>query len=315
MKQKSLTLLLIITILALSMIGCEKKVKFDTGDTELDSALEELWQYEIEDYNSNNQSSEVSESNKKELEILESFVITKKETSTLNGEVIDEPDSYYLVLKVENNDLLDDYKYYNIIVTAEKDGSSKEFDKNHFRYVTTLAEDLNIISRLDKNERYIAFNIDWNEYSYYSLNINNTIKNTSTDYKISNMQNISYEDMVTKCYDDIFNSVTNKTVIINEVEISCSEAAIIDGKLKSKIQFENKGSIPTDDQKLYKIRFLTEDNKDYNFLRGINIPQILPNEKYEYVIDIKNDSISKSFILQIYSDIDNLEDISYLKTN
>lgn len=65
MKQKSLTLLLIITILALSMIGCEKKVKFDTGDTELDSALEELWQYEIEDYNSNNQSSEVSESNKK----------------------------------------------------------------------------------------------------------------------------------------------------------------------------------------------------------------------------------------------------------
>lgn len=246
---------------------------------------------------------------------MESFVITKKETSTLNGEVIDEPDSYYLVLKVENNDLLDDYKYYNIIVTAEKDGSSKEFDKNHFRYVTTLAEDLNIISRLDKNERYIAFNIDWNEYSYYSLNINNTIKNTSTDYKISNMQNISYEDMVTKCYDDIFNSVTNKTVIINEVEISCSEAAIIDGKLKSKIQFENKGSIPTDDQKLYKIRFLTEDNKDYNFLRGINIPQILPNEKYEYVIDIKNDSISKSFILQIYSDIDNLEDISYLKTN
>ena len=259
--NKKILLTLLSGIIALSMIGCEKKVA-STGDPDLDAAIKEVHDAFEESAN--------EESSNMESESLDSNDTTKIDIQ--KSYLVNRDDENYMIIYFSQKIPFDDST--EITITGVNSGSKKElYNVNIDRLVLQPFGKNNLYLPLfaSPTDNVLAFKVDWDGYQQYLLSIKQYQIVLGQPNKLLNESNyftddtrfvkMSYEDFLNEHTKNLFDSLDyTKTFKNGDIKFEYLGSTFSEEGYKVDFAVTNEGNVPSDRYRLL-CNLLTKDGQ------------------------------------------------------
>lgn len=311
--NKKILLTLLSGIIALSMIGCEKKVT-STGDPDLDAAIKEVHdavEESAKEESSNMESESLNSNDDTKIDIKKSYLVNKNDTN------------YMVVYFSKEIPFASTPDIKDITITGVNSGTKKELYKDNIgRFLLRpFGENhLDLPFFSNPTDNVLAFKVDWDGYEEYLLSIQqikgmigqpNKLLNEST-YSIDETRfvKMSYDDFINEIINNLFDSLDNTKAFQHEdIKLEYLDLVFSGDEYLVNFAVTNEGNVPSDEYSL-SCSILTEDGQYLGLGNNIggylDLEAINPGETTN--VSGKSGSISKDkfdlatgsqFILQI----------------
>lgn len=297
--NKKILLTLLSGIIALSMVGCEKKVK-TTGDPDLDAAIKEVHDA-------------FEESAKEEPDNIESESLDSNDTTKIDIQksyLVNRDDTNYMVIYFSQEIPFD--KSTEIAITGVNSGTKKELHNAYFNNLLLKPFGLNELDLpffASNTDKVLTFKVDWDGYEQYLLSIQDS------NYVIydTDFVKISYDDFIAESTKNLFDSLDyTKTFQYEDIKFEYLDLVFSEKEYTVDFAVTNEGNVPSDYYRLL-CNILTKDGQCQTVIAGsgsdIQIDAINPGEKIDVSFKSRNtisNDISKfkvvpgdDFILQV----------------
>lgn len=289
--NKKILLTLLSGIIALSMIGCEKKVA-NTGDPDLDAAIKEVHDAveESSKEESSNMESESSDSNDStKIDIQKSYLVNRD-------------DENYMVIYFSQEIPFDNST--EITITGVNSGTKKELynvNINNLLLKPFGQNELYLPLFDSPTDKVLAFKVDWDGYQQYLLSIKQKQSNkllNESNYMTDDTRfvKMSYEDFIIESTKNLFDSLDyTKTFQNGDIKFEYLDSSFSEEGYKVDFAVTNKGNVPSDKYRLL-CNLLTKDGQCQGVSAGtgsdITIDEINPGETINVSFTSRNTTLN-----------------------